>query len=196
MNEHRPTIVGLGGSLRKGSSSEQALLEALQRARARGGETLGFAGQDLAFPLYNPQPGGAGLSSEASRFIQALRSADGLILASPCYHGGICGLLKNAIDYVEEMRTDERVYFDGLPVGCVGCGFGWQGPNLVISNLRSIVHSLRGWPTPLGVAINTAVTKFDDDGCSDAAVSRQLDIMAGQIIDFASLRLREQKRAA
>jgi FMN reductase len=196
MIERRPTIVGLGGTLRKGSSSEQALRATLDRVKARGAETLVFAGQDLAFPLYNPQPDAADLPPDAARLIQALRSADGLILSSPCYHGGISGLLKNAIDYVEETRADERVYFEGLPVGCLGCGLGWQGPNLVVSNLRAIVHALRGWPTPLGVAINTAATKFDDGRCSDEAISGQIDIMAGQIIDFARLRLREQKRAA
>jgi FMN reductase len=157
---------------------------------------MAFAGQHLALPLYNPEPEVGPMPVEAGRLIAALRSADGLILISPCYHGGVSGLLKNAIDYIEEMRADERVYLDGVPVGCVGCGFGWQGPNQVISGLRSIVHSLRGWPTPLGVAINTSAIRFSDDGCSDEAVVRELDIMAGQVVDFARLHMRDQKRAA
>ena len=40
----------------------------------------------------------------------AYRWADGLLVASPGYHGGISGMMKNALDYVEDLRADERVY--------------------------------------------------------------------------------------
>jgi FMN reductase len=196
VSESRPLIVGLGGTLRSGSSSEQALSISLGLASARGADTTAFAGERLSLPLYNPERPAGSMSGEVSRLIGALRRADGLILVSPCYHGGISGLLKNAIDYIEEMRADERAYLDGLPVGCVGCGLGWQGPNQVISNLRSIVHSLRGWPTPLGVAINTVATRFVDGACLDDAVVGQLDIMVGQVVDFARLQMRKRKKAA
>jgi len=193
MADSKPFIVGMGGTLRAGSSSERALAIILRMAEAQGAETMHFVGEDLALPIYNPQPG-AKLAPAADRLISALRKADGLILASPCYHGGVSGLLKNAIDYTEEMRTDARVYLDGMPVGCVGCGMGYQGPNSAVANLRSIAHSLRAWPTPLGIAINTGVTKFEGDGCSDDGHMQQFGIMAKQVVDFA--RMRKAKQAA
>ena len=189
MNADRPIILGLGGTLREGSSSEQALLVALERVEARGGRTIALTGEALALPHYDPQLG-APSSPKVVRLLDALRSADGLIISSACYHGSISGLLKNAIDYVEELRKDKRAYLDGMPVGCVGCGLGWQGPNLVISNLRSIVHSLRGWPSPLGVAINTAASTFERGGCREESVVGQLDTMAAQVLDFARMRIR------
>jgi NAD(P)H-dependent FMN reductase len=36
----------------------------------------------------------------ALRLLSALRRADGLIIATPTYHGGVSGLLKNALDYL------------------------------------------------------------------------------------------------
>jgi len=51
--------------------------------------------------------------------IDAVRAADGLVIGTPGYHGGISGLVKNAIDLLEDKRGDKRVYFDGLPVGIV-----------------------------------------------------------------------------
>jgi FMN reductase len=86
---------------------------------------------------------------------------------------------------VEDMRGDPRPYFDGRAVGCIGCGAGFQGPSMVLVELRSIVHALRGWPAPLGVAINTLAVKFQDGRCTDPAIESQLKIMAEQVVAFA-----------
>ena len=183
MSHRKPLIVGIGGTTRPGSSSEQALMQALDFAQLLGAETRLFGGRDLLLPLYDPEPGT--LTEAAQILLAALRRADGIVLSSPCYHGAVSGLVKNAIDYTEEMRSDERVYFDGRPVGCIGCGYGYQGPGMVLAQLRSITHALRGWPVPLGVAINSAVIRFENGKCTDPGIANQLEIMARQVVDFA-----------
>lgn len=182
MSEGKPLIVGIGGTTRPGSFSEQALSQALDFAKRAGAETQLFGGRDLLLPLYDPQS--EARTSVARLFLAALRRADGIVLSSPCYHGAVSGLIKNAIDYIEEMRNDERPYFDGRSVGCIGCGHGTQGPSMVLAQLRAITHALRGWPVPLGVAINSAVVGFENGACCDSGIARQLEIMAGQVVDF------------
>ena len=59
--------------------------------------------------------------------------------------------MKNAIDLLEDLRGDSRVYLDGRAVGCIVTAAGWQGCNTTLGAMRGIVHALRGWPTPLGV---------------------------------------------
>jgi FMN reductase len=176
-------IVGLGGTPRPGSSSEKAMAMAMRTAKKLGAEVQLFGGADLILPMYDPGPNA--LNDRAKGLIDALRAADGLILSSPCYHGGISGLLKNAIDYTEEMRNDARVYLDGRAVGVIGVGAGYQGPGTVVQQLRNITHALRGWNTPLGVAVNSAVVKFHDDSCSDDSVAKQIELMASQVVSFA-----------
>ena len=190
----KPFIVGLGGTTRPGSTSEQALGIALDFARAQGAETQMFGGRQLLLPLYEPETGSA--SPEGQELIAALRRADGVIVSSPCYHGGISGLVKNAIDYTEEMRGDAKVYLDGRAVGAIGCGYGFQGPGMVVAQIRQITHALRGWPTPLGVAVNAAVVKFSAGVCSEPAITGQLDIMARQIVDFARMRIAAESTAS
>jgi FMN reductase len=92
--------------------------------------------------------------------------------------------VKNAIDLLEDTRGDERVYLDGMPVGCIVTAAGWQGCNTTLGALRSIVHALRGWPTPLGVTLNTAGVKlFDAQGqCLDAQVEASLRLLAEQVV--------------
>jgi FMN reductase len=181
-----PLIVGIGGTIRERSSSEMALRHALAVARQRGAETVLIAGPSLVFPMYSPES--AARDAELRTFIDALRRSDGIILSSPGYHGSISGLLKNAIDYVEDLRGDARPYFEGRPVGCIACAAGHQGAGTTLSALRDIVHALRGMPTPMGVTINTATRVFDDEGvCLDAGAARQLDVMAAQVVDFTGL---------
>src|SRR5579872_7464636 len=94
----RPLIVGIGGTTRNGSTSEQALRAALEAAARAGAETQMFAGMALNFPVY--EPGNPTRSMPALAMIGSLREADGIIVATPSYHGSISGFVKNALDYV------------------------------------------------------------------------------------------------
>ena len=80
-----------------------------------------------------------------------------------------------------------RVYLDNTPWGCISCAYGWQAAVGTLGQLRSIGHALRAWPTPLGVAINSADKIWDDAGeLTDASVCDQLDMLATQVLTFAS----------
>jgi FMN reductase len=194
VGDMKPFIVGIGGTLRAGSSSEQALARALEHAEAEGAETRLIAGRDLVLPPYDPE---VGCGCEPSRDLRdALRRADGIIVSSPCYHGAISGLIKNALDYTEDMRGDPRPYFDGRAVGSICCGAGMQGPSMVLTELRAITHALRGWPAPLGVAINVLQAKWEGGRCSDAGAETQIAIMAGQVVAFARMMAEHRAQAA
>ncbi|MEZ2126632.1 MULTISPECIES: NADPH-dependent FMN reductase [unclassified Sinorhizobium] len=180
---HKPLIVAIGGTLRPGSSTERALQICLDEAEKAGARTELLKGVDLTLPPYNPED--PVRSPQAMRLVQLIRECDGLIIGSPGYHGSISGMIKNALDYTEDLRSDDRVYLDSRAVGCVACGAGWQSIGSTLAALRSIVHALRGWPTPLGAGINTAVKTFDPDGrCLDPAVENQLRLVGQQVVRF------------
>lgn len=187
MQSARPFIVGVGGTTRPGSSSEKALRYALALAGQQGADVELFDGASINLPMYAPES--AARSEGAQRLISALRRANGVVLASPCYHGSISGLMKNALDYAEDLCRDPEPYLDGRAVGLIVCGHGWQSTGVVLSAFRSIVHALRGWPTPMGVALNTQVERFDQHGAGLSEQSaRQMSIMVGQLMEFARLR--------
>jgi FMN reductase len=181
------SIVGIGGTTAPGSSTEQALQIALRSAAGEGADVTLFDGAALAsLPHY--ATGATASSQEAKALVAAVRGAHGLIVASPGYHGSISGLVKNAIDYVEETSRDERVYLDGLPVGLIVTAYGWQATGSTLATMRSIVHALRGWPTPLGAAIRAVSGMFKDGACSDAGATAQLELVGRQVVEFARLR--------
>jgi FMN reductase len=179
-----PLIVAIGGTLRENSSGAAALQLCLAYAAKQGARTSLFTGDDLRMPLYEPQS--LVLTEPCQRMIGALRQADGIILASPGYHGSISGTLKNALDYTEEMRDDAVSYFDGRAVGCIASAAGWQASAATLSALRSIVHALRGWPTPIGVMLNSSEKLFTPIGdCVSPAIAATLSAMTQQVLDFA-----------
>jgi FMN reductase len=181
----RPLIVGLGGTVRPGSSSERALVLALAAAEAAGARTALFGGAFLAgLPIYNPHAPFDG--AEQARFIAAVSAADGVIVASPGYHGSISGVVKNALDSLEALRDDPRPYFDGRAVGCIVSAAGAQAAGSTLAALRSIIHALRGWPTPFGATLG-ASGLFDEAGAlADPRDAWQLETVAQQVVQFAT----------
>lgn len=182
-----PLVVGIGGTIGGVASTERALRIALDAAREQGFRTRMFGGADMAkLPLYDPRS--ATRTGEEQEFVAAVREASAVIIASPGYHGSISGVVKNALDLLEETARDERPYLADLPVGLIATAYGWQATGSTIAALRSIVHALRGWPTPFAAAINTQITKFDDEGgASDEAVVEQLRLVGRQVARFAPL---------
>lgn len=179
-----PLIVGIGGTPRPGSVTERCLKLALDHAQALGCRTLLLSGPALPLEIYDASQ--ADRSARAAALVQALREADGLILASPSYHGSLSGLMKNALDYAEDLRTDERVYLQDRAVGCIVCAEGAQALGSTLVALRSVVHALRAWPTPFGAAIHTAVRPFDAQGrLLDESVLRACETVAAEVVTFA-----------
>ncbi|WP_048473304.1 NADPH-dependent FMN reductase [Mycolicibacterium chlorophenolicum] len=184
----RPFIVGLGGTLRANSSTERALRHCLAAVERQGGRTRLFAAEELDLPMYAPHE--LERTPRALELVKTLRDADAVVVGSPGYHGAVSGLVKNALDYIEDLREDPRVYLDNTPWGCISCAYGWQAAVGTLTQLRSIGHALRAWPTPLGVAINSAEPVWDTSGgLADTdqgrAVANQLDLLATQVLAFA-----------
>ncbi|MEM5437711.1 NAD(P)H-dependent oxidoreductase [Paraburkholderia diazotrophica] len=181
----RPLVIGIGGTTRAASSTERALGFALRGAQQAGARTRLFGGTFLhSLPHYAPES--THRTDEQLELIEAVRHADALVIATPGYHGGVSGLVKNALDTLEELRGEARPYLDGRAVGCIVTAYGWQAAGSVLTSLRSIVHALRGWPTPFGAGINTLETRFDTaDTCSDPKVVEQLSMVGEQAAQFA-----------
>jgi FMN reductase len=188
MTATRPLIVGIGGTVRPGSTTERALAASLKRAEALGAETRLVGGEFLArLPIFDPRP--VDQTPEQQELADAVRAADGVIVASPGYHGSISGLIKNALDTLELTRTDAAPYLSGKPVGTIITADGWQAAGTTLTALRAIIHALRGWPTPFGAALNATTDLFDEAGqARDQKDAWQLATVAEQVMDFATMR--------
>jgi FMN reductase len=193
-NDFRPLIVGIGGTTRIGSTSEKTLDQVGRIVEQLGGRWMKFSGPSLILPMYKSDT--AERTGAARQIIDAVRACDGLVLASPGYHGSFSGMVKNVLDYLEDLADDPRPFLEGRAVGCIASALGWQAIGTTLVALRSVVHALRGWPTPLGVSIHSAGRLFDETGqCTVPEVEQQLRTLAAQVMEFAALK-REARTAA
>ncbi len=182
-----PRFVCIGGTTRAGSSTERALRYTATLLEESGGVVDVFAGPDLILPMYSSEQ--SQRSVVATRIVEALRAADGLVLASPGYHGGFSGLIKNVLDYLEDMANDPAPYLKDRTVGCIASAFGWQATGTTLLALRSVVHALNAWPTPTGVSMISTGRLFDEAGrCVNEELDSQFRRLAAEMIEFAERR--------
>lgn len=177
-------IVAIGGTVYPGSTTEMALRYATRPSVEAGAEVTVFGAEYIgALPHYR----GLGHAADTgTELVEAVRQADGLIIAAPGYHGTISGLVKNALDYLEDLAKDERPYLHERPVGLIATAYGDQAAMGTLLTMRGIVHALRGWPTPMGATVRTYSGLFSPEGeCLDDRARLQLQLVGEQVISAA-----------
>ncbi|MFI5642407.1 NAD(P)H-dependent oxidoreductase [Streptomyces goshikiensis] len=179
-----PHVVLVSGSLRAGSTSDRVAAWCARECAAQGASVRVFTGAEIDFPAY--RPGLAATDARVAEFLGELRRADGVVLVSPTYHATVSGLLKNALDFVNDIGGP-LPYLDGRAIGTVAVGAGSQGAVSTLTTLRTIGHALRGWPTPVGVAVAGVPAPPAADGAL-APEGERLVQMVSQLMWLAGAR--------
>lgn len=153
-------VLGFAGSLRRGSYN-RALLEAARELAPPGMAITTF---DLvAIPLYNGDVEAEGDPEGVARFKQAIRAADGVLMATPEYNHGVPGVMKNAIDWAS--RPPRGAALGRKPVGLIGASPGITGSARGQSQLRQAFEFTDSYCMPQPeVLVFRADEKFDAEG--------------------------------
>ncbi|MGB3765716.1 MAG: NADPH-dependent FMN reductase, partial [Phormidesmis sp.] len=125
-------IVAIGGSLRADSYSMQALQLAVKRAEGLGAEAEILDLKEMNLPFCD---GGSDYPDypDVEVMRTAVAAADGLIIATPEYHGSVSGVIKNALDL---MSFD---HLDGKVTGMISV-LGGQSNSNALNDLRVIMR--------------------------------------------------------
>lgn len=115
-------ILAFGGSLRQASFNRALLAEAATMAPPGTEVDLGLLPAIAALPLFDQDLAARDFPAAAAELKEALRAADGLLVASPEYNWGVPGYLKNALDWASRPPADVPAVFGDLPVALVGAG--------------------------------------------------------------------------
>ncbi len=119
------TIIGISGSLRKGSFNTALLRAAIELAPAGCRIELGSI---HGIPLYDGDVEEAeGVPAKVTELQDRIAAADGLLLTTPEYNNSMPGVLKNAIDWLTRPPNELQRVFHGKPVAIIGAtpgGFG------------------------------------------------------------------------
>ena len=123
-------VLGIAGSLRKGSYNKLALRAAMELKPA----DMEIESFDIAaIPLYDDDVRERGFPTAVAEFREKIRAADALLIVTPEYNYSMPGVLKNAIDWAS--RTPSQP-FDEKPVAIMGASIGRLGTARAQYHLR------------------------------------------------------------
>ena len=179
-------VAAICGSIRPGSYTRLALEVALEGAAAAGADTslIDLGSYELVF--CDGKEDESGYPSDVSRLREDVKTAQGIILATPEYHGGYSGVLKNAMDL---MGFDE---FRGKMIGLVGVSGGTMGAVNALNSLRTVGRAVHAWVVPLQASVPEAWKVFDGGKLTDNDIANRLRDVGRQVAGFARLHNSEQ----
>jgi len=153
-------VAGIAGSLRRGSFNGALLRTAQEIAPP----TLRIEIHDIgAVPLYNQDVEDEKVPQAVEALRQAVRDADGLLIATPEYNHGVPGVLKNAIDWLS--RPPRGSALNAKPAALMGASPGMTGTARAQSQMRQafVFTNTFAMPQP-EVLVGRAHEKFDATG--------------------------------
>lgn len=177
-------VAGLCGSLGEASVTRRTLQVALAGAEEVGATTVLIDLREWTLPFcgapFSPQE-----FPDVARLRDTIRGAQGLIWATPEYHGSFSGVLKNALDL---LTIDD---FSGKMVGLLGVAAGSIGAGNALSHLRTVGRQLHAWVLPAQVSLASSYQAFNEDGTLKSAdVDKRLREMGRDVARFAQLHSR------
>jgi chromate reductase, NAD(P)H dehydrogenase (quinone) len=174
-------VVGFAGSLRRGSYNRALLRAATELAPS----ALHIVIHELdGIPLYNGDVEAAGAPSSVVELRDAIRTAEGLLIATPEYNHGVPGVLKNTIDWLSRPPRDSVL--NGKVAAVMGASPGMTGTARGQSQLRqAFVFTNTYALLQPEVLVGRAQEKFDADGRLVHQATR--DVLATFLERFADL---------
>ena len=131
-------IVGISGSLRRGSFST-SLLKILAEKALPSIEIRVVTLEDI--PLYNEDLDGKQEILTVAAFKRIIAESDGVLIATPEYNHGIPGVLKNALDWAS--RPVFESCFKHKPVSIISSSLAFTGGVRAQYQLRETLISMQ-----------------------------------------------------
>ena len=178
------TLVGISGSLRRGSFNT-ALLRAAKELMPGGSQLT--IGSIRGIPLYDADIEAEGIPLPVTELKEAIAAADGLLLATPEYNNSMAGVLKNAVDWLSRPPADVKRVFGDKPVAILGATPGNFGTILAQHAWLPVLRTLgtRPW-WGARLLVSRANTVFDESGAvTDEAIKKQLQQFLRGFVEFA-----------
>jgi chromate reductase, NAD(P)H dehydrogenase (quinone) len=172
-------IIGLAGSLRRGSFNAMLLRAAAESVPA--GSTVEIA-SIRGIPLYDADLEAEEIPEAVQALKEKIVAADALLLVTPEYNNSIPGVMKNAVDWLSRPPADVSRVFGGRPIALMGATPGLGGTSLAQAGWLPVLRTLGTSPWFGGrLMVANAAKVFDADGklIDDTIRGRLLSFMKG-----------------
>ena len=180
-------ITGICGSLSPDGTTRKALAIALQGAAEYDAETTLLELRDFNLVFFGSVPPPE-YPPDVIRLRKTLNESQGIILATPEYHGSLSGTLKNMLDLMSIEDFETKI------IGLVGVAGGHIGAINSLNTMKTICRNLHCWVLPQEVSIANSANVFDDDGTvKDPGLEERLLNVGRQVVKFVSVQQQVQQ---
>ncbi|MDD2518783.1 MAG: NAD(P)H-dependent oxidoreductase [Bacilli bacterium] len=183
MSEKEIKIVGIAGSLRKGSFNKSALVAA--QGLLPEGSSLEIV--DISnLPFFNEDVERTGVPDEVVKFKDKLAKADAVLIATPEYNYSISGVLKNALDWASR---GDLLPLSKKPLAIMSASMSVLGGSRVQYHLRQVCVSLDALVlNKPEVFIMKAHEKFDEEGnLTDEYTKNSISKLVKELVNLAKI---------
>ena len=175
-------VLGICGSMRSPSATQQAVEAALRGAEHAGAQIEFVDVADAGLPFCDGRDNVDSYPETVQRFRAMVQTANGIIIGTPEYHNSLTGSLKNAIDLCTASDFEHKM------VGLVGLAGGAIGATNAINHLRIIMRGVGAWVIPHQVSIANTDTFFEQNGqLWDVTLENRLTKLGSDVARFAKL---------
>ena len=187
-----PRILIIPGSLRTGSHNVRLAALAVKELALIDVEATRISLEDYPLPIYDAdQDANTGAPANAVKLKQMMRAHQGVFIASPEYNGSVPPLLKNAIDWVSQVRErGEPAYaaFKGRAFAIASASTESSGGLRGLLALRQILESCGALVIPEQVAVPQSDEAFDDvDNLNNQGLGNQFRAELTRLVDLARM---------
>jgi len=173
-----PRLVSFAASYRPHSLNRQLLHLADTHARAEGATVTVLDYPALEAPLYRGETIADALPETVEMLSTALRSHDGIMIATPEYNWSMPGGLKNLIDW---LSIDPRSPLNGKTALLMCASPSARGGISGLQQLRTPLEVLGCWVYPQLIGIGRAQEQLKQDGL---ALERDQQHLRACVHDF------------
>jgi NAD(P)H-dependent FMN reductase len=169
-------IVAISGTSRPGNITRHAVAVTVDELRSRGHAVTVIDARNLTLSF----PGHA--ATEDARQLQStIRNAQGIVIATPEYHGTFCAMTKLIIENLG--------FPSGIaekPVALIGVASGRIGAIKSIEHLRSVLAHVGALVVPGSISLAGVQSAFDNETgrCTDSKTESALRGVAASLLTF------------
>lgn len=183
-------ILAFAASLRKDSYNRKLIRQAIELITQSAEVQVDHADyREFEMPIYDGDlEEKSGIPSGGLELIRRIRAANGLVISTPEYNGGIPGTLKNAIDWVSRDDSDP---LDGKPILLLGASPGSLGSIRGLWHTRVPFEVLGAFVYPEMFGLPKAHQAFGESGAlADSKILARLEKLITEYLKFVKSRLR------
>ncbi|HLS94912.1 MAG TPA: NADPH-dependent FMN reductase [Sphingobacterium sp.] len=161
------------------STSERVANHLKDKLSARDVEVDVFNMAEAGIPLFDMQLNKIPTAVELMNL--RFTNADFHIWLTPLYHGGMTGVMKNCLDWLECSSKMSRPYLSGKRIGLVCWADGVQAMQ-GINGMDVVAKSLRAWTLPYSVPIQKK-DLFDAEGSVSPEYEQRFQLLINLLLE-------------